>query len=149
MVCETEQTEQGSVTINFIWVMCVTRVAQRFKSEPHGIISIYLCDAMHFQTRFTLAYLGSRGKLAIFFPRAVRKTCPSFFSTAPSSSKCSTAERTASAINPTGYNYVSTCRNVQRCTGIQDHLTRRRLGHEIKIHHIRNPQSHELQHHTG
>lgn len=47
---------------------------------------------------FTFAYLGSRGKLAIFFPRAVRKTCPSFFSKAPSSSRCSKAERTASGI---------------------------------------------------
>lgn len=54
---------------------------------------------------FTLAYLGSRGKLAIFFPRAVRKTCPSFFSAAPSRSKWSTAERTASGMNIRNYDY--------------------------------------------
>lgn len=28
-------------------------------------------------------------------------------------------------------------------------FTWRGLGHEIEIHHIWNPQSHELQHHTG
>lgn len=46
----------------------------------------------------TLAYRGSSGKLAIFFPRAVRRAWPSFLSTAPSSSKCSTAERTDSKL---------------------------------------------------
>lgn len=61
---------------------------------------------------FTLAYRGSRGKLAIFFPRAVRETWPSFLSTAPSSSKCSTAERTASRVNSASHNNISTCLNV-------------------------------------
>lgn len=32
---------------------------------------------------------------------------------------------------------------------ISNHLTWRRLGHEIKIHHIWNPQRHQLQHHTS
>lgn len=70
---------------------------------------------------FTLAYLGSSGKLAIFFPRAVRRTCPSFLSTAPSSSKCSTAERTASGVNIPGYYYgLPILQEDRRCAVIHD-----------------------------
>lgn len=91
MVCETEQTRQTG---------CRFLLSHKHNLHIYNSHhSIYECLA-----HFTLAYLGSRGKLAIFFPRGVRKTCPSFLSTAPSSSRCSTAERTASRINITGYN---------------------------------------------
>lgn len=123
MVCEREQTRQASVTPNSCWVMCVTHVAlwatgSHILSEPHNTVSI--CVMLSSTFAFTLAYLGSRGKLAIFFPRAVRKTCPSFLSTAPSSSKCSTAERTASGINKTGYYDLLTLLDDQGCTVLHD-----------------------------
>lgn len=97
---------------------------------------------------FTLAYLGSRGKLAIFFPKAVRWTWPSFLSTAPSSSKCSTAERTASRQTPKSWNgdVPASSEGLAEPKRI---VTRRRLRHEIKIHHIWDPQRHQLQHHTS